>query len=543
MAKVKGILLVCLFGVELAKSQYVGSKACYGCHTEIYKSYQKSAMGRSMTPAGDWKPDRLPAEATLAQPGTTRTFTVSNNEKGWEQSESDPGQFSVEHPLAYAVGSGVNGLTFLVQRGSFLFQAPLSFYSRTGKWDFSPGYEHLDLGFGRMAPQECINCHAGRAAVVKEQSGEYATPPFQELAIGCENCHGPGDAHIKSLGKARNTIVNPAKLTPRLAEDICLNCHQGGDARVLQPGKTYQDFRPGQWLFDTAVIVKEPSRSKEQQQADLLEHHSAMRASRCFRASAGKLSCLTCHDPHVQPAAVEAPAYYRAKCLSCHTDQSCHLSIKVRAAQNPPDNCTGCHMPKRDTTQISHSALTNHRIPASEGEPIMPVAETEVDGLVVVNPPGSRSAALGKITLLRAYEGLAPKNSDYLRRYLGLLDDLSKTQPDDAYVQAALGHRAFSEDRNEDAINHLKLALSLGNPAILLELAQASAKLGQNAEAIEYLKRGSAIDPYNAVMQKTLILQYINSKSYVEARTLIEDYVTKFPEDPLMRSILARIAK
>ena len=54
------------------------------------------------------------------------------------------------------------------------------------------------------------------------------------------------------------SIVNPARLKPRLAEDICLNCHQSGDARVTQPGRSYLDFRPGEWLFDTAVIFREP---------------------------------------------------------------------------------------------------------------------------------------------------------------------------------------------------------------------------------------------------------------------------------------------
>jgi hypothetical protein len=57
------------------------------------------------------------------------------------------------------------------------------------------------------------------------------------------------------------------------------------------------------------------------------------------------------------------------------------------------------------------------------------------------------------------------------------------------------------------------------------------------------LKKGVEIDPYNAVMQKTLILQYINLKSYAEARLLMEQYVATFPEDSLMRSLLARVSK
>jgi hypothetical protein len=533
----------CLLHGQAAPSAYVGSKACYGCHSEIYRSFVQTGMGRSMTPASDWKTDVLPAEATLAQTGSSHIFAVSHADSGWVESESEAGVFSVEHQLAYTVGSGENGLTFLIRRGDYLFQAPLSYYARTHKWDFSPGYEHIELGFGRVVPEECINCHAGRASPIKERPGAYADPAFPELAIGCENCHGPGEAHVKSLGKRTGTIVNPAKLTPRLAENICMNCHQGGDARVLQPGKSFLDFRPGQWLFDTAVILKQPARTSEQKEADLLEHYAAMQASRCFRESAGKLGCLTCHDPHVQPRGAEAAGYYRAKCLTCHNLQSCSLSIKVRAAQNPPDDCAGCHMQKRSVEQISHSALTNHRIPARAGEPTPNLPQVETDGLIVVNAPPGRSAKLSKVMLLHAYGVLALKNVDFQRRYSDLLSELGKTQPQDTFVQASLGHEALAADKNEEAVAHLKLALPLNEAAVYLELGQALAKLGRSDESIEYLKKGVAMDPYNAVMQKTLILQYINLKSYSEATVLIKQYVATFPEDSFMRNILARVSR
>ena len=532
-----------LMNGQTVSKMYAGSKACYGCHTAIYQSFKQTGMGRSMSLAADWKADVLPAEATLSQPGNAHIFSVAHKESGWVESESEPGVFSVEHELAYTVGSGANGLTFLVRRGDCLFQAPLSYYSRTHTWDFSPGYEHADLGFSRMVPEECINCHTGRAAPLENRPGAYADPAFPELAIGCENCHGPGEAHVKSLGKRAGTIVNPAKLPSRLAENICMNCHQGGDARVLQPGKSFPDFRPGQWLFDTAVILKQPARTDDQREADLLEHYSAMQASRCFRESNGKLGCLTCHDPHIEPRDEQAVAYYRAKCLTCHNEQSCTLSIKARSAQTPTDDCAGCHMPKRNVQQISHSALTNHRIPARAGESVPMLHQIETDGLVVVNLPPNRSPQLSKLTLLRAYADLSEKDSDYRQRYASLLDELSKTESQDAFVQGALGHKAFAEGRNEEAVTYLKRALPLNNADVYLELGQALAKLGETSESIEYLRKGSAMDPFNAVIRRTLIVQYINLKSYAEARTLLEQYVATFPEDSFMRSMLARVSR
>ena len=55
-----------------------------------------------------------------------------------------------------------------------------------------------------------------------------------------------------------STIVNPERLSSQLADDICMSCHQAGDARVLQPGKTYQDFRPGEPLERTVAIFQIP---------------------------------------------------------------------------------------------------------------------------------------------------------------------------------------------------------------------------------------------------------------------------------------------
>lgn len=522
-------------------SNYVGSKSCFGCHPNIYRSFQKTDMGGSMRRANDWIPGVLPSEAMVTVPDSSRSFRVYHDPGGWHQSESEPGVFTVEHQLEYTVGSGANGLSFIIRRGQYLFQAPLSYFAKTQKWDFSPGYEKADLGFGRSVTEECINCHAGRAAPIRDQPGAFNDPPFQELSIGCENCHGPGERHVKSAGKQAGSIVNPAKLAPRLAENVCMNCHQSGEVRVLQPGKNYADFRPGQWLFDTAVILKTPVRGNEAE-GDLLQHFSAMQESRCFRASGGKLSCLSCHDPHVQPRNAETPAYFRAKCVACHNDKSCGLALKVRVDQNSND-CVACHMPKRNVLQISHSALTNHRIPARSKGPELAGPTKEIDGLVVVNPPGERPVQLSRLTLLRAYGSLSAQNPEFQRRYVDLLDQLSKDQPQDRLVQEALGHKALAEDQPEAAIEHLKLALPLGDSSIYLEIAEAFAKLGRYEEAIEYLKKGVPRDPYNAVMQKTLVLQYINTKNYVEARRSLEHYVETFPDDWFMRNMLQRVSK
>ena len=522
---------------------YIGSKSCFGCHQRIYRDFSKTDMGNSARLAEDVQ---VPAtkDSGVAEGTSGKVLRIFRDGNNWYQSESEAGAFNEQYKLEYAIGSGVNGITFLVRRSNYLFQAPLSFYSKTAKWELSPGYENTETGFTRVVPEACLTCHTGQARPVANRSGEYADPPFQELAIGCENCHGPGASHAASPSRS-GSITNPARLPPRLAEDICMDCHQRGDARVLQPGKKLGDFRPGQPLLETLAIFKVVSPTAGSGRADLLEHDSAMKASRCFRATGGKLSCFTCHDPHFQPRGSEAAAYYRAKCLTCHTDASCTLARQERLKQDPQDSCTGCHMPKRDVAGISHSALTNHRIPAS-ATGISPAPENRTygeTGLILIDAPFSKQAPVQEITLLRAYAELTPQYPSFQQRYLDLLQHLSQTQPTQPLVEAALGHKALAEGHNEEALTYLKAAISLGEAQVYADLAKALSNVGKPDEALSYLKHAAEDEPFNSTIQKTLILRYISSKRYSDAREAMEQYMQLFPGDNFMRNLLSRAPK
>ncbi|MBV8551641.1 MAG: hypothetical protein JOY54_10095 [Acidobacteriaceae bacterium] len=521
---------------------YVGSKTCFGCHQDIYRSFTQTDMGHSMRLLSELDTSSFLRESTVPVGSSGRILRVFQEQNAWHQSETEPNVFLEEHKLEYAVGSGANGFTFLIRRGNYLFQAPLSFYSKIGKWDLSPGYETVDLGFTRAAPEACLACHSGRARPVPRRNGEYLDPPFEELSIGCENCHGPGASHVNALGRKPGEIVNPAKLPARLAEDICMNCHQRGDTRVLQPGKRFADFRPGEPLFQTLAIFKVPAASGGREGDDLLEHDAAMKASRCFRSSGGKLSCFTCHDPHVQPRGAQAVSFFRAKCLTCHTDASCRLPRSVRLEKNPPDDCIGCHMPKRSVALISHSALTNHRIPASADSRVPESTPESDNGLILIDRPYGQNPSVPPLTLLRAYAELAPRFPAYQNSYLALLLHLSQTDAKDPFVQAALGHKALAEGNNEQALAYLSAALPLEDPTVYLDIAKAASNLSHSDEALAYLKSGVEADPFNPTLQKTLILEYINLKRYAEAHQAMEQYVNSFPGDTFMRNLLSRVS-
>ncbi len=545
--------------------EYAGSQVCSKCHGEIYQQYMQTGMGRSMSAAnGHGHPEKAPSPVTLVNAALKRYFQVFREGNELYQSEYEldaDGKEVFRHTqkLAYAIGSGANGFSYVVRRGDHLFQAPLSYYSKAQAWGLSPGYETADHGFGRPIQAGCIQCHSGRPRAVPGRNGLYLDPPFDEMSIGCENCHGPGALHVQERRKGLRvspvgdtSIVNPRRLPAWLADNICMNCHQRGDTRILQPGKDYFDFRPGKPLNETVAIFKLPLRKEDSpQETDLLEHYSQMALSRCYRESRGRLSCLSCHNPHYQPAAKEAPVYYRNKCLACHTDASCDLPLEKRLKQEPPNNCSGCHLPQRAIREIAHSALSNHRIIARPGQPLPDAAFQQTSAsspdLAHVNaPPQAVAGSLPPMTLLQAYGELLGARPEYEKRYLALLDQVAALNPDDRLVLSALARKAKLEGTPEGrakALAYLSRAIERGSTTAsdYQDLAEMLADQGKTDGAIKVLKKGIEIAPYTGTLYKSLALRYITIKDYPAALATMKKHLELFPEDSLMRKLVRQV--
>jgi hypothetical protein len=541
---------------------YVGSKVCAGCHADIYETYMKTDMGRSMSvPDDPIQMARLPTPVTIQDEKLNRYFQVFRQSSNLYQSEYELAPngnevFRNTQKIEYVIGSGANGQGYIVRQGDYLVEAPLSYYSKPRSWALSPGYELGDYGFGRTVSATCIACHSGLPQPVPAGYGLYRAPPFRELAIGCENCHGPGQLHVEEhtkgvpiRGRVDSGIVNPAKLPGWLADNICMNCHQGGDTRVLQPDKDYLDFRPGTALDDTVAIFALPLTPKSPPASPLLEHYSLMILSKCYRASGGRMSCLTCHDPHQQPR-LEAARYYRKRCLSCHTEKNCSIPLSVRNQKSPADDCAGCHMPKQKLTLISHSVLTNHRIVTGEGEPYpeaaFHAATPELPDLIHVNAiPGTRDA-IPPLTLLTAYGQMLGSHPEYREHYLAVLNQLAQTEPNNPLVLASLAWKSMNEGTPEGrdaAIRYLSRAIELGSKSVTdyEYLASLLTQAGRGSEAIPLVERGIQLDPYNDRLYKALVRLDISPQRYTQALEAMKRALELFPEDDSLRSLVKKV--
>jgi hypothetical protein len=543
-------------GIAPNTTGYLGSKVCAQCHAPIANKYSRTDMGRSMSEITPTLLGKIPTAASVVDDRLHRHFDVRAEDGRLLQSEYEIGEdgkevFRETYPVDWIIGSGANGFGALIKRGEFLFEAPLSFYSKTQAWALSPGYEFGDYGFNRPILPGCIACHSGWPQAVLNGNGRFLDPPFRELAIGCENCHGPGEAHVREMREGdssaesgTHSIVNPAKLEPWLADNICMSCHQTGDAIVLKSGKDYRDFRPGTPLDDTLAILMVPPR-RDSPQTDLLEHYFSMTLSKCYRGSGGHLGCITCHDPHVEPAVQDGPAYYRQRCLSCHTEKSCALPLAIRQRKTPPDDCAGCHMPKREVQVIAHAVLTNHRIVAQAEEPYPDAAfhmtTPQMPDLVHLSAiPGKRDEPVSAMLLLQAYGQLMIPNPEYRGRYFTLAKQLEVVDTDNVDVLEALAALSIEQKNDEAAIRYLDRAVKHGatSQQTYEQLANLLVHLERYPEAVEALERGVKQMPYDAMLYRLLGSSYLSLHKNSDAAALLQQAVQIFPQDGTLRKLL-----
>lgn len=548
--------------------EYVGSEACAPCHRKIYNEYMRTPHGQAAS-LPDQRPELrdLPAEGvSICEKEPAHCFRVFRENSSYYMSEYEPGPNGTDlnkqtERVAYALGQPMTGVGYVIQRGDYLFEAPLSYYAGSQDkypqgWGISPGYEKDPLGFARPLVGSCMYCHVGRLRPTDDASNLYKSPPFGELTVGCESCHGPGALHVveqkkhkQILGKIDTSIVNTAHVSSRLADETCIYCHEFGEARIPQPGKSFVDYRPGTPLLDTMAIFK----SRLLMGWNMMEWSDEMALSKCYRASGGRINCFTCHDPHMTPSAQKAPLFYREKCLKCHKESSCRAPLEKRRTTDPADNCVTCHMPKHTAPRfvMLGTTGTSHRIVATEDQPLPPLTtpQTSPDpatGLILVNSnPDSRYKEIDPTVLLQAYQSVLLRNSNRLDlrdRYNQLLDQLAQSAPENVTVLSALAKRELEKHlpkADSSAMAYLTKAVELGSnsPQDYMLLSELLYRSGRKAESIRILNKAVSLFPYIPTPFENLGYCYLSVGDYAHAKEIVNTGLRVYPNDPNLRGL------
>jgi tetratricopeptide (TPR) repeat protein len=187
-----------------------------------------------------------------------------------------------------AIGSGTHVRILLSRSAGGGWKAlPLAWYpDEGGRYASNPGFAFSDA---------CLACHA---------SGGSNHPQ----AMGCASCHG---------------TAYSVKPTP----SACLRCHVDTRGPASRHG---------------AIAGADGAPEVNSAAYRLLE-------SRCYRSSAGKLTCTTCHPAHTFS---KTAAEYRMVCRGCHATQHNGAAL----------DCVRCHMPKRPALDAPQLMVVDHRI-------------------------------------------------------------------------------------------------------------------------------------------------------------------------------------
>jgi Flp pilus assembly protein TadD len=546
--------------------KYVGMQACRTCHESIYQTFIQTGMGQSF--------DVATPQKSVAQFSSHHAVYDRFNDMYYFPFRSRDTMYIMEFRLEgkdtihkrtecvdYIVGSGQHTNSHLMEVNGYVYQLPLTWYAQEKKWDLPPGFESgRNVRFNRIIGTECMSCHNAMPKIETGSENKFVNIP---RGIDCERCHGPGELHVKEKLEGKwvdtatqidYTIVNPRKLPWELQIDVCQRCHLQGNA-VTVNHKQFTDFRPGMKLSDFMHVYM-PRYENREDEFIMASHAQRLQMSNCFIKSGkdkaqNKLTCITCHNPHVS-VKVTGRQVFNAACMNCHTDQSCKETITTRNAAN--NNCVNCHMPRSGTIDIPHVSVHDHKIAVHKKAEsksnqkvftgIYPVNTAIQDEEVKLRAwlkyyesfEGERSALDSATKLLAKASPDDRIHLFYLKKdnqsIIGEASKISASDVKEPWTLYRIGQAYFNEQQYSKALQWLKLAMQampLQND-FKTRYAAACIMNNQIQPAIQLLYEVLQVQPKHTDALTNLGFAYVLQKNYVKAQECYEKALQYDPD-------------
>ena len=548
---------------------YVGDAVCADCHQQQFDDYRLHPMGRSLFAVSDFPAvEQYEHTSNPFAVGPLRFQVIRRGKelihKEWCADARGNVVAEKETAIAYVVGSGTQARSYLSHSDGFMFQSPITWYASPPHWGLSPSFEHTQFHFSRRIDSRCLYCHSDQPRPNEQSIGQYRQPPFAQMAIGCERCHGPGALHASNPPKALTpgqpdiNIVNPKYLQPALRDNICEQCHLQGETIVVRRGRSQLDYRPGLPLHEfMSVFVRAPDITDE---SKIVSHFEQMYLSACQQKSGGHFSCTSCHDPHRMPPKAEMAVFYRQRCLNCHdaaarkspvTAPACSLPLAQRTANNINDNCITCHMPRNNSSNANHLAVTDHRVLRKPDQKPRPIAERNSTDLPLVNyhrqllkPDDEAHSRDFGIAIAELATLADDKVRDVLcKRALAPLEQATTHAPDDVPALEARGYALFITGKPVDGLQVLQSALAKApDREETLDRAMHIANLtGRLDLAEEYGRRLTEKYPKYYHHHERLAVVYVQKQNWPLALSEAQTAVRLEPFDAQSRAVLISV--
>ncbi len=523
------VLAGCLHAAPDAKvGEYIDARVCGTCHRQIADDYRQTGMSRSFF--------RPTAENTIEDYARQNTFYHALSDTHYAMIRRD-GEFyqrrwqigllgaeiNVEElKVDYILGSGNHARSYLHRTAAgTLIELPLGWYPdpKPGKWAMSPGSDSDHPRTRRFVAYKCMSCHNGIPRIPEGNDAPGSDPVFLgnlPEGIDCQRCHGPGGNHVRIAGSAgakvadiRGAIVNPARLTSKLAMEVCMQCHlettSGRIPAVIQRfNRGPFSFIPGEPIGNSAIFFDHAPGTGHDAKFEAVSSVYRLRQSKCFTESEGALTCQTCHNPHRVPRGAEAVNHYSAICRSCHTIRQGSipaLEALTSSGKHPvAADCVSCHMPKRRADDTPRMIMTDHRIqrsaPAKEllAERPEPPPDDYRGEVVPYYPSPLPQTAENTLYRGVAQVGLGNNLAAGLPQ---LAREIEKQKPRESEFYIVLGDALRNAVKHSDAVAAYREAVRLNPGSVrgLRALAAALADAGQPAPAAEVLQKAIQLAP------------------------------------------------
>lgn len=318
--------------IKSSPKTYVSSEQCKTCHLEHYDAWKMTLHSRMLQ---DAKANEDVFVVELDHNTIKQDF--AKIEKKLKKPIDDI-YMPTKDEVLYTIGSQWKQ-RYIVKKDGTLFITPVQYNIETGRF---VNYHEHDWK-KRPWLKKCGGCHA---TGVDLDAGTFSEP-----GVGCEACHGPGSHHVAlprtAVFEKRSTIVNPAKLTPGVAVQICGSCHNRGKSKHVKGAGWPVGYRPGKALSayykSTSyaagdvkhVYANEFSKGHHQQYIDWTQ-------SKHYLEGVGCNSCHYVHQLGYPATRYQTRRSGSGQCLTCHTQMNSNQAHAIHSFAN----CIGCHMPR-----------------------------------------------------------------------------------------------------------------------------------------------------------------------------------------------------
>jgi len=352
-----------------SRSGYAGSETCRECHAELYERW--SHTGHALTL-------RAFAPDVPARPFDGEYFEARGVDQrigpGPQMRVEGPGGAQKEFPVEIVIGvRRVQMFTTTMPDGRIQV-LPVFLEVPTKKWfdyadfifggpnqfDIPPDSPNSWYGPGRNFNSRCGACHTTNYDIGYDPDTNHYATSWSERAVSCENCHGPGAAHVvhqRSHAEGPDPIVHPGKLPLERANQVCGSCHAEGER--IDP-----TWLPGEDIFkyvDVVGLNDERHTLADGRARELIHNLVPNMETRC-----GPISCTQCHDPHGRgiPGDLIRPLTDMWTCTQCHDGYKDDAQVEAHThhpAGSAGSSCFGCHMP-RMIIEGGHGKVFDHTI-------------------------------------------------------------------------------------------------------------------------------------------------------------------------------------